>query len=244
VPWNGPAYDIGVAGRIDTQTIDTACVGDVTISMTISHLGKLESSGATLDFLRVYYQIDGGSEVLWLNIVGEQYISAPKVTVASGSVLTIRTDGKTTHSSELYQIRAFLVSAAQVPMTLSPTKSPAPPTLSCAVPWNGPDYNIGSAGGTDTQTIDTSCVGDVTISMTISNLGSLESSGSGLDTLQVFYQIDGNPEVLWLNILGQLYTSPSAITVTSGSLLTMRVVGDTSSSSEVYQIRNFAVVPL
>jgi len=264
VPWIGPDYNIEVVGLNDTQVIDTACAGDVTISMSISHLGKLETSGAGLDTLQVFYEIDGNVQS-WLNIQGDAYTSPSEITVPSGAQLTIRTVGRTTHSSETYQIRSFAVTAAGTPTTPSPTKSPtsspttspiAPvtqsptvsvqpsstPVATCDVPWVGPDYNISSAGLNNTQVIDTSCAGDVTISMSISNLGSLESSGPSQDFLRVTYRIDGGQVQVWLDIKGQVYTSPASITVPSGTVLTIQVAGDTTSKSEVYQIRNFGIV--
>jgi len=200
--------------------------------------------GYTVDNLQVFYKIDNNLEKLWLDIQGDQYSSTEQITVISGSQLTIRTIGRTTHSSETYQIPNFDVSAVQAPTTPSPTVSPAPslpPGSTCNVPWIGPDYNIGVAGLSDVQIIDTSCAGDVTMSMSINHLGSLETSGSALDTLQVFYQIDSNLEQVWLNIQGDQYSNTAEITVASGAQLTIRVVGDTSASSEVYLIRNFGV---
>ena len=91
------------------QTIDTSCVEDITISMSISHTGKLESSGGSMDFLQVFYQIDQNPEELWLDIQGDQHSNTEEVTLVSGSQLTIQTVGSTTHGSESYMIRSFVV---------------------------------------------------------------------------------------------------------------------------------------
>jgi hypothetical protein len=131
------------------------------------------------------------------------------------------------------------------PMTPAPV-APAPVPAKCQVPWVGPDYDIGINGLEEIEIIDTSCVTlkDVLISVEISHLGSLETSGGAKDTLQVFYKVNNNPEVLWLDIAGDQYSSPAQVTVATGSQLTIRTEGDTTAISEVYQMRNFAVTEI
>ena len=93
------------------ETIDTSCSEDVIISLGgISHTGSLEENGNGRDSLQVYYTIDDGGEVLGLEIVGDQYSITEEIIVASsGDLLTIRVTGKTTHSSESYQISTLEV---------------------------------------------------------------------------------------------------------------------------------------
>ena len=56
IPYTGPALlEFGVAGATFTDTIDTSCVSSVTLSLLISHLGSLETSGAAIDTLNVSY---------------------------------------------------------------------------------------------------------------------------------------------------------------------------------------------
>ena len=110
-----------------------------------------------------------------------------------------------------------------------------------ALPWTGPDYDIGITGLDQSHVINTSGSGDVLISMDISHLGTLEASGTSKDTLQVYFKVDSNPEQLWLDIAGEQYSSPAKKTVASGSQLTIRVVGKTTFNNEFYQIRGFTV---
>jgi hypothetical protein len=126
--------------------------------------------------------------------------------------------------------------------TDAPVKAPVA-IQTCHISWDGPDLDIGIDGAEDIEIIDTSCPtsGYILISMDISHLGTLEASGSSKDTLQVFYKVDDNPEKLWLDIAGEQYSSPAQKIITTGSQLTIRVVGDTTYSNEFYQIRNFAV---
>jgi hypothetical protein len=260
--WNGPEYAIGIDGFTDTQTIDTSSVGDITISMNISHVGSLETSGTAKDSVQIYYQIDGSPEETWLDIAGDQYASTAHVTITSGSQLTIRTVGHTTADSEVYYVHLMVSVASDAPIPAPtvpnpvapvpvpvtpvpvPVEAPIPAPVPAPVPssgtgdiiWTGQGYAIGIDGFTDTQTIDTSSVGDITISMNISHVGSLETSGTGKDSVQIYYQIDGSPEETWLDIAGDQYTSTAHVTVTSGSQLKIRTVGHTTADSEVYHV--------
>jgi len=112
------------------------------------------------------------------------------------------------------------------------------------LPWNGPDYEIGTNGLDESEIVDTSAYGDVLISLDISHVGLLEDSGSAKDTLQVYYKVDDKPEEIWLDIAGDQHTSSAQIAVASGSQLTIRTSGKTSSSSESYHIRKFAVTEI
>ena len=86
------------------EVIDTSCAGDVDVSFQMSDAGDgLESSGPYVDFVKVFYQVDGGREVTWIDILGANYDPAPSVTIASGNQLRIRTTGKTSCSCETYQ---------------------------------------------------------------------------------------------------------------------------------------------
>jgi hypothetical protein len=261
LPWTGPNYDIGINGVNESKIINTAGSGDVLISMDISHEGSLETSGTSKDVLQVYFKVDNNSEQLWLDVVGEQYSSPAQRTIPSGSQLTIRVVGKTSFSNEIYHIRNFSVTeiaAAPVPAPTAPVPAPTAPAPApvtapvleaptsvgtCQVPWGGPDYEIGMSGLEKVETIDTSCVKleNVVISLDLSHLGTLEDSGSSKDTLQVYYKVDNNSEVLWLDIVGDRYSSSAQKTIASGSKLTFRVVGKTSFSNEFYQIKNLAV---
>jgi len=69
----------------------------------------------------------------------------------------------------------------------------------------------------------------------------LEDSGSSTDTLQLFYQVDNDPEVEGLSILGENYTSPVEISFAAGSKLALRITGETSSGTEAYDIQNLTV---
>jgi len=235
LPWNGQNINVGVNGFDATQVINTSCAsGDVTISLDLSHTGKLETSGGARDFLQVLYKVDNGPTLTLLDIVGEQYSSSNQVTVAAGAVLSIQVVGDTSFNDEVYQIRNFVVTAATPP---APT-----PTPTCVLPWTGPNYNIGSNGlDVTTASINTSCVGDVTISLTLTHLGVMETSGFAKDTLQVFYKINNGPQTLWLDIAGDQYSTSNQVTVASGATLSIRVLGDTTASDEVYQIRNLKV---
>jgi len=143
--WKAPAdLNIGVNGLEWSQTIDTSCASrDVTISMDLSHSGALEESNSFMDTLQAYYKVDGGSEVMFLNVFGESYDAAPSVVVASGSQLTLRVVGKTTHVSEEYQIKNLVVVGDVTPPTQAPTKAPVPaPTPAPVAPPLTPSTGI------------------------------------------------------------------------------------------------------
>jgi hypothetical protein len=132
---------------------------------------------------------------------------------------------------------------APVPMPVAPVPAPVVAPISATVPAPVPsgtgdilDYTIGADGFIDTQTIETSSLGDLTISVSISHVGTLETSGSAMDYVQIYYKVDDDPEVLWVDIVGNQYSSPMQVTVASGSQLNIRIVGDTSADSEVYYV--------
>jgi hypothetical protein len=111
----------------DTQTIDTTCLEDFTIAVSMSHNGGVDASGLGIDTVRISYQIDDGPEVIWVDIAGDQYSSTAEVTVASGSQLTIRTVGDTSADSEFYYIQLWvLVPGAPIPAPAPVAPIPAP----------------------------------------------------------------------------------------------------------------------
>jgi Putative collagen-binding domain of a collagenase len=116
LPWNGPDLSIGSAGFTHTYVIDTSCVDAVTISVTIRHTGSVDSIGAYMDTLKVFYKIGNSPEVLWLEIFGRQYTNLPQVTVDTpGSDISIRIEGFTSDELEFYEIQSFQV----IPITNS-----------------------------------------------------------------------------------------------------------------------------
>ena len=124
------------------------------------------------------------------------------------------------------------------PPTPTPTPPAPTPATACALPWTGPNYNVDSNGlDVTTASIDTSCVGDVTISFTLAHLGSMEMTGFTKDTLQIFYTIDNTPETLWLDIAGDQYSTSNQVTVASGASLSIRVQGGTTAGDEFCLIR-------
>jgi hypothetical protein len=232
----GPNYDIGILGLNNILTIGSTCGNNVRVSLSISHIGILEGSGSGLDVLKVYYTIGSSPEVTWLNIAGSQYNTQNQIDLnTNGAMLSLRIEGKTTHSSEVYSIRNVQV----VALASAPTSTPT-----CAVPWSSPDLTIGVIGLTNTQVIDTTCKNgqNIAISLEIGHTGSLEATGTSKDYLQVKYQIDSQLEVLWLDIAGQLYNKTNQISVVAGSQLKLTVVGDTTVSTESYVVANYKVV--
>jgi hypothetical protein len=132
--------------------------------------------------------------------------------------------------------------------SLAPSSKPSakpslkPGTATCDVPWTGPSYTIDEDGFSKTEIIDTSCLDDITIAMSISHSGGLETSGGGMDTLQIFYQIDNEPEVLWTDIKGDDYSN-IASTVASGYQLKIRTVGDLTWNDEFYYVQLWVLPP-
>jgi len=231
VPFSGPDYDIGIDGLEAIETIDTSSCGDggVTVSMTIGHSGSLEDFGGSLDMLNTYIKVGSNNEEPWLTIVGDKYSTTNEINVASGAALQVRIVGGTTAASEKYFIRDFKV-------------TPTPTSGGCEVPWSGPNFKVTSTGGGGTSTVDTSCVDGIQITFDISNTGSLEASGEGMDTLQVDYQIDSGAVTSIVNALGNGYsTSNEVVLPTSGDSLKIMVAGSTSSGSETYSISNLKI---
>lgn len=278
------------------ETVDTSCESAVEISMEIGQIGSLEESGPFLDFLQVYYQVDGGIEVIWLDIVGENFNPAPILVVPTGSELTLRTVGKTSCNCESYirkllirtRLTASLTVHPPIPVsnfivrpstsfTLAPTKQPSsaapteptpaaptttpvastgPPTEAPVIATDSPtrapttcesldnvySYDISVNQFETTEVVDTSCHEDVLVSMEISHVGDMEESGSSVDVIQVYFQVDDNPEVIWLDIVGETYDPAPSLLVSTGSQLFLRTVGSTSCSCETYQSELLAFV--
>ena len=148
LPWNGPALiSIGIVGLSQTfPPIDTSGAGTVMISVNLSAGGVLEASGGSVDTLKIYYQVDANPEVLWKDIKGSNFLAQESVVVPTpGNVLTLRVNGKTSHSSETYYLSNFQVvdpstgpmpppsPVADVPVP-SPTVAPLPSPVVAAVP--------------------------------------------------------------------------------------------------------------
>jgi len=136
LPWTGPDYDVSTNAVFASEVIDTSCIdGDVVLSLELSHTGSLENSGGSKDTLQVHYSVGGdGLQELWLDVAGDLYTSngPSEITVAAGDQLTIWIAGRTTHSSETYQIRKFTVKEAPTrEPTVTPTHYPTgSPTVS------------------------------------------------------------------------------------------------------------------
>jgi hypothetical protein len=143
VPWTGPSYTIDENGFSKTEIIDTSCIDDVIISMSISHGGGLENS----DFLQVYYQIDDEPEVLWADVKGEAYSNKAKL-VTSGSELKIRTVGDLSWNDEFYYVQLFVTApGAPIPAPTAPTPAPvAPIPIAPVAPGTCPDLQVRGPG--------------------------------------------------------------------------------------------------
>ena len=110
------------------------------------------------------------------------------------------------------------------------------------LPWIAPSFSIGEAGLAQTlPSIDTSGAVTVLASVSLSAAGTLESSGDGMDTMQIYYKVDTNPEVLWKNITGADFLAQESISIPAGNQLTLRLEGRTSHAAEVYFLSNFQV---
>ena len=264
LPWIGPNLNVGVAGLNATlPLIDTTGAGNVSIWVDISVENRLEAEpGAKQDVLKIYYTVDSQSEVLWKDIVGENFMAQESVSFPAGSQLTLRVDGKTSYSSEIYLLRNFQVTAGEprVPAPIaSPVTSPAGtpvatpvaaptlnppqvPTASCQTPASGQDVDIGVGGPDKIQTFDTSCLDTVKVSLQLSHTGRLESTGTSTDQMSVYYKIDNGPEVLWISALGEAYDrAPVSPELSAGDLLTLRFTGSTTTSNEAYIMRNIEI---
>ena len=111
------------------------------------------------------------------------------------------------------------------------------------LPWIGPNLSIGVAGLSQTlPPIVTSGASTILISVNLSVGGTLEATGSSVDTLKIYYQVDTNPEVLWKDIKGANFLAQESVAVPAGNNLILRVDGKTSHSSETYYLSNFRVV--
>ena len=137
LPWSGPALDIGVAGLTQTlPPIDTTGAATVLISVDLSIQGALEAAaGSQQDTLKIYYKVDTNPEVLWKAIVGGNFLAQESVTVPAGNQLTLRVDGKTSHSSEIYFLRNFQVTTGGDP---EPSPVAAPVSIPVAAPVSTP----------------------------------------------------------------------------------------------------------
>ena len=260
LPWIGPNLDVGVAGLNTTlPLIDTTGAGNVSIWVDISVENRLEAEpGARQDVLKIYYKVDSQPEVLWKDIVGEN-VAEESVSFPAGSQLSLRVDGKTSYSSEIYLLRNFQVTAGE-PRVTTPVASPAAgtpvatpvaaptlnppqvPTASCQTPASGQDVDIGVGGPDKIQTFDTSCLDTVKVSLQLSHTGRLESTGTSTDQMSVYYKIDNGPEVLWISALGEAYDrAPVSPELSAGDLLTLRFTGSTTTSNEAYIMRNIEI---
>ena len=111
------------------------------------------------------------------------------------------------------------------------------------LPWIGPNLSIGRAGLSKTlPPAVTAGASTVMITVNLSAVGVMEASGTGVDNLKIYYKIDENPEVLWKDIKGANFLVQESVTVPAGNLLTLRVNGKTTESSEIYYLSNFRVV--
>ena len=260
LPWTGPSVDIGIAGLDQTfPSIGTSGAGTITISLDLSTDDNLEEDGGKKDTLQLYYKVDTNPEVLWKDIAGDTFNAQESVTFLAGNELTLRVAGKTTYDEEFYLLRNFRVYAgeASVPSPVavptspvavpSPVAAPTPstppvPTAGCQLSANGPDVDIGEDGAEVIQTFDTSCLDIVKISLDLSNEGNVDTSGDSMDTFKVYYQMDDGAEELWIDIVGDSYSSQNeSPQLAPGNLLKLRFTGSTTTSEEIYNVRNIKV---
>lgn len=235
-----------------SEVIDIAGAGAVDISVDIRKEGNME---ADYDYLRLAYKLDGGSEQLFAERLGNFQAETVRASGSSlsGNTLQIVIRERTSYQDEFHYWDNVAVSYLPVvvpppteptapvptepaPLAPAPT-APAPTQPACKVPWSGPNYLIAMDEFSATESIDTSCVGGaVVISMNIGHQGALETTGTARDTVRVYYTIDNGPEQLWLDIAGDQYSSPVQVNVGSASQVTIRVTGRTTHVSESYQV--------
>lgn len=226
--------------------------GSASASLVISSSGDLEATGPYVDFVKVYFKVDGGPETLWVDITGGTSPTTLQLPIGIANQVDFRVEGKTTCNCESYSISNFVLvddglvesppppteAPAPPPPVASPTEAPVPPPVplpstSCDLSWAGNDVTITSDGYDTTEIISTSCANEIEISVdSIVSQGDLEANGTFVDTLQIFYKIDDSPEVNWLDVTGNLNTLPPPLTLVAGDTLLLRTVGKTSSFSE------------
>jgi len=200
LPWTAPNLNVGVDGLDQVlPAIDTTGAGTVKISVDLSNTGSLEDSSTQenkRDAVQAFYRVDSGPEVLWLDADGANFSPQESVLVPAGAQLTLRVKGKTSYAGEVYQFRNFKVTKDGA-SAAAPVSNPVPVPVSNPVPAAGCDsimagnnMDFGPNGLEEFQSFDTSRLGRVEVEFELSHKGNLESSGAGIDFLQVYYKVD------------------------------------------------------
>lgn len=74
--------------------------------------------------MKVFYKIDDGPEILWLDVIGEDYPQLPQITLPIGDHLLLRTTGSTSRKGETYKVRELNVEEVTV-LSPSPIADPS-----------------------------------------------------------------------------------------------------------------------
>ncbi len=179
-----------------SETIDISGSNDVKISVDIFSTGDMEDSGEKLDFIDIYYRLDGGDKIRFSKNSGSingSSTAGATVSVGSlnGNTLQIIVKSRTTSSNELYHFDNVTVTATQqgsidVTATVdgdgvltctntSVTITGASSANNVTYAWTGPDgftantavINVNEPGEYIlTVTNDTGCTGTATATVT------------------------------------------------------------------------------
>jgi len=111
LPWNGTNMDISNQ-TISNQlicNIDISCARGVTLSMDLEGAVGMD---AVQDYLKIYYFVDGGTAINFLDYSGGNFsLYTKSVTDISGKSLQIFVSASTTSQTEHYQISNILVTS-------------------------------------------------------------------------------------------------------------------------------------
>uniref|UniRef100_UPI00054E2596 PKD domain-containing protein n=1 Tax=Aquimarina pacifica TaxID=1296415 RepID=UPI00054E2596 len=110
------AIGAGCEGIWTSEIIDIDGINDIGISIDIRSAGGLEEEGTSTDYLRLYYKLDNGSEILFNESIGEINNNSNSYTTVSlgsleGQTLQILIRSTTTASDEYYYIDNISVSS-------------------------------------------------------------------------------------------------------------------------------------
>ncbi|WP_020531279.1 glycosyl hydrolase [Flexithrix dorotheae] len=115
VPFCAPT-NYAISGNATTiwtsGVIDISATSSVDISMDVLATGDLDATGDFVDYLNIYYKVDGGSNQVIEEIVGPSSITSAGASNISGNTLEIIIEGHTTGPQEVYEVSNVCVNAS------------------------------------------------------------------------------------------------------------------------------------
>ncbi|WP_378187004.1 T9SS type A sorting domain-containing protein [Aquimarina sp. W85] len=214
----------GNEGVWSSEVIDIENLNDVNVSLNICSTTGMESSGSSLDYLRLYYKIDGQAEVLFsesLGVINNGSANGSDIVVnnLNGNTLQLIARSTTTDVSEIYYLdnikvdNTILVDGIDIDATVNGVINCFSPTVTLTGNSTTPNVTYSWTGpngfNENTRIVEVSTAGNYILTVSL--------SGGCSKTTSIEVEEDKDRPVVSTTVSGDITCVIPIVTLTGNS---------------------------